>query len=97
MTSMKSTVGRPRTLTDEQVKKVLDWYTSWLALKAQRAKVPTLRQVAKELGVSFGAVLSAVRRKGQFKQASPEHREVTLRERRVRVALVQAKRIGRKR
>lgn len=83
-----STVGRPRTLTDPQVAAVLAWYDAWLALKAQRAKVVTLRQLAKDLGVSPGAVTSAVRRRGQFKQSSPEFREETLRANRARLARV---------
>lgn len=89
---MKSTVGRPRTLTDKQVTAILEWYDAWLALKAQRAKVRTLRQLAKDLGVSPGAITSAVRRRGQFKQASPEYRDAEIRTRRERLARLRRRR-----
>lgn len=87
-----STVGRPRALSDEQVAAVMRWYDAWLALKDQRAKVKSLRGLAAELGVSPGAVTSAVRRRGQFKQASPEAREETLRANRARLARIRKRR-----
>jgi hypothetical protein len=48
---MKSTIGRPRRLTDAQVAMILAWHEQILALKALRATVKTQRQLALELGV----------------------------------------------
>ncbi len=73
---MKSTVGRPRRLTDEQVTAILEWYASVLAVKAARAKLKTLRQLARELGVSPSAITGAIQRRGQFNAGLPEDRAV---------------------
>ena len=78
-TPRKSTIGRPRRLTDEQVVAILAWHDKVTAWKARHAKFKTLRQIAKEMGVTHGAITSVIRQRGEFKQASPEHRETALR------------------
>src|ERR1700733_5669611 len=49
---MKSTIGRPRRLTDEQVARILAWHQQILALKSLRASLKTQRELAAELGVA---------------------------------------------
>jgi hypothetical protein len=83
---MKSTVGRPRVLTDEQVSIVLAWHDAVVAWRAERAKLKTQRQLARELGVTPGAIASVIRRRGEFKQVSPEHRQNAIQSRRRHVA-----------
>ena len=78
---MKSTIGRPRVLTDEQVARILKWHDAILKFKARRSKLITLRQLAKELGVTHGAITSVIRQRGEFKQASPEHRKAEMQNR----------------
>ena len=70
-TSRKSTIGRPRTLTDEQVAAILAWHDAMSAWKAIRTSIKTIRQFAKEMGVTHGAVTYVIRRQGQMKKASP--------------------------
>ena len=72
---MKSTIGRPRRLTDEQVASILVWHEQILALKALRASIKTQRQLAEALGVAPSTVAHVVACRGQFKQASPSERE----------------------
>jgi len=72
---MKSTIGRPRRLTDEQVATILAWHEQILALKALRASIKTQREVASELGVAPSTVASVVACRGEFKQASPNERD----------------------
>ena len=69
-----STSGRPRKLIDQQVAWVLTEYSRYLAWRAQRTTVRSQRQLARELGVSQGTVSLAIRRRGQYKQLSPELR-----------------------
>ena len=69
---MRSTIGRPRRLTDAQVAIILAWHDEILVLKALRATVKTQRQLAQELGVAPSTVAHVIARRGQFKQASPE-------------------------
>ena len=78
-TSRKSTIGRPRMLTDEQVAEIMDWHDALRAWKAQRATIRTIRQLAKGMGVTHGAITYAIRRRGRFKRGSPEHSEESLR------------------
>ena len=73
---MNSTVGRPRALTDDQVRAILEWHRNRKSLK----------RLARELGVSQNTIQSCIRRNGQYKQASPELRRVALRVRRQRLA-----------
>lgn len=79
---MKSTVGRPRRVTDSQVAEILEWHARLLALKAKRAEIKTTRELAHELHVSTGAIWHVVATAGRYKQPSPEHREKVQRERR---------------
>lgn len=69
---MRSTIGRPRRLTDAQVAIILAWHQEILVLKALRARVKTQRQLAQELGVAPSTVAHVIAFRGQFKQASPE-------------------------
>ena len=69
---MKSTIGRPRRLTDAQVATILAWHEEILVLKALRATVKTQRQLAFELGVAPSTVAHVIACRGQFKQASPQ-------------------------
>lgn len=68
---MKSTIGRPRALTQEQVNLILSWYDAMRAMK-------TLRQLAKELGVAPSTVYNVIRKRGEFKQPSRDCREAEL-------------------
>jgi hypothetical protein len=81
---MKSTIGRPRVLTDEQVERILKWHDAILKWKAGRSKLVTLRQLAKELGVTHGAVTSVIRQHG-VKQPSPEDRKAEMQNRSVQL------------
>jgi transposase len=58
---MKSTIGRPRALTQDQVDLILAWYDTVRQLT-------TRRQLAKELGVAPSTVYNVIRRRGEFKQ-----------------------------
>ena len=71
---MKSTIGRPRALTDHQVGIILAWHTRFLAWKALRKTLKSQRRLAQEFGVSQGTISRAVRFNGQYKQPSPEER-----------------------
>lgn len=68
---MNSTIGRPRRLTDEQVRFILAWHRQILALKAHRASLKTQKQIAKELGVAPATIARVVACKGEYKKASP--------------------------
>jgi len=70
----KSSIGRPRSLTDRQVAIILLEHARFLAWKAQRVAVKSQRQLAAELGVSQGTISRAVRLRGEYKQISPETR-----------------------
>jgi len=78
----RSTVGRPRRVTDAQVEQILAWRAAILELKAKRSSIKTIRQLARELGVSTAAINDVIRARGEYKQASPENRNRVLRERR---------------
>ena len=67
--SRRSTIGRPRALTDEQVRVVLEWHGAMLAWKAKRPLTP--RQLAGDLGVSPSAVYNVIRRGGEYKRGCP--------------------------
>lgn len=71
---MKSTIGRPRTLTDAQVEVILASHSRYLAWKALRKTFKSQRELAQEFGVSQGTISRAVRLHGQYKQPSPEDR-----------------------
>lgn len=67
----RSTIGRPRALTDEQVRQILAWHDAWIAL---RRELKTLRQLAKELGVAPSTLYNVIRRRGEFKQPPPDRK-----------------------
>lgn len=68
----KSTIGRPRALTDRQVAVILEEHARFLAWKALRASLKSQRQLAQELGVSQGTISRAIHL--GYKQVSPEGR-----------------------
>lgn len=70
----KSTVGRPRRLTDEQVAWLLEEYGRYRSWQALRPTVKSQRQLAKELGVSQATISLAIRSQGRYKRGSPEYR-----------------------
>jgi transposase len=88
---MKSTIGRPRRLTDEQVSVILAWHEQLLGWKALRGALKTQRQLAQELGVSTATISRVIACRGQFKQPSPERRAVALSERGRRLARLRAR------
>ena len=69
---MYSTRGRPRTVTDEQIEAILEWH---------RNRKP-MRVFAREIGLSEETIRQVIKRNGQYKQPSPEKRELVLSERR---------------
>jgi IS30 family transposase len=77
---MKSTAGRPRALTDEQVASVLEW---------NRTR-KSLVQLARELGVCTTTIENAIRCDGQYKQPSAELRPEAVRARRARFKALDA-------
>jgi DNA-binding transcriptional regulator YhcF (GntR family) len=79
---VKSTVGRPRRVTDAQIRIILAWRAELAELKAARKAVKTIRQLARELQLSTATISDVIRKHGLFKQPSPELREATLRHRR---------------
>ena len=88
---MKSTIGRPRTLTDEQVTIILAWHERYMAWKALRAALKTQRQLARELGVSPSTIAHVIACRGQFKQPSPEKRSGEIKRRGRRIARLRAR------
>jgi orotate phosphoribosyltransferase-like protein len=79
---MKSTIGRPRALTDRQVKIILAWHVRYLVWRALRKTFKTQRQLARELGVSQGTISHVIRVGGNYKQVAPESRAVEIQWRR---------------
>ena len=75
---MRSTIGRPRALTQEQVNLILAWHDDVRALSVQRKKLKTLRQLAKDLGVPPATVYNVIRRRGEFKKPPRDRREAEL-------------------
>jgi len=73
---MKSTIGRPRALTDEQVKIILAWHERYLVWRALRKTLKSQRELARELGVSQATISRAIRLAGDYKQVSPDRRGV---------------------
>jgi transposase len=71
---MKSTIGRPRLLTDDQVAIILAWHEEVEAWRAMGAGLKSRRQLASELGVSLSTISSVIARRGQYKQSSPDAR-----------------------
>ena len=71
---MKSTIGRPRKLTDSQVKIILTWHARYLAWRALGRTLKSQRTLARELGVSQATISYVVRRGGEYKQVCPTRR-----------------------
>ena len=65
---MKSTIGRPRKLTDPQVQIVLAWHTRYLLWRAYGKTLKSQRQLANELGVSQSTVSRVARTGGLYKR-----------------------------
>ena len=87
----KSTIGRPRALTDRQIARVLAEYERFLAWKALRRTVKSQRQLAQEIAVSQVTVSRAVRSRGHYKQADPENRAAELKRRRRQLAALRGR------
>ena len=82
---MKSTVGRPRVVTDEQIARILEWHAELMAWKAQRKARKTARELARELGLSSATLYDVIHARGEFKQASPQDRGAECERRRQRL------------
>ncbi len=78
----ESTVGRPRRVTDAQVRIILAWRADVLELQARRKAVKTIQQLARELQLPAATISDVVRKHGYFKQPSPEKREAVIVQRR---------------
>ena len=73
---MNSTHGRPRSLTDAQVKAIMTWYYS----------PRTVPKLAKHMNLPVSTIQHCIEIRGRFKQASPELRQEALKRRRRKVA-----------
>jgi hypothetical protein len=82
---MKSTVGRPRRATDEQIKFILKWHAEYTAWLAKRPEIPTQTVLARSLGLSIPTVNRIIRQRGQYKQTSPDDRAADRERRRARM------------
>jgi DNA-binding MarR family transcriptional regulator len=71
---MESTIGRPRKLTDGQVRIILDWHARYVAWRALGRALKSQRTLARELGVSQSTISYVVRRAGKYKQVCPTRR-----------------------
>jgi hypothetical protein len=65
---MSSFMGKPRSVTDEQVAAILEW----------KKNQKSLKQLASELGLKVSTVKYVISVNGQFKQPSPEKRAKAL-------------------
>ncbi len=87
----KSTIGRPRLLTDQQVEVILAEHARFLVWRAQRQALKSQRQLAREFGVSQPTISLAIRSKGQYKQPSPENRASAIASQQRRVSRLRRK------
>lgn len=71
---MNSTIGRPRKLTDGQVRIILEWHARYLAWRVVGKTLRSQRTLARELGVSQATISYVVRRGGKYKQMCPTRR-----------------------
>jgi hypothetical protein len=76
-----STVGRPRTLTDQQIRIILEEYANYLAWRALRRSVMSQRDLARAMGVSPATISYAVRLQGKYKQPPPDRRQANAKHR----------------
>jgi IS30 family transposase len=68
-TNRRSTLGRPRRVTDAMIAEILRWYATHC----------TAKQKARELGIGTSTVHQVIRSGGtHFKQPSPEHRHTAI-------------------
>lgn len=74
---MKSTIGRPRRLTDRQVKVILAWHVRYLFWRALGKGLKSQRDLAREFGVSQSTIGHVVRMRGEYKKESPGQRPGT--------------------
>jgi DNA-binding CsgD family transcriptional regulator len=88
---MKSTIGRPRALTDRQVEIILVEHGRRLAWKAFGASLKSQRELARELGVSQGTISHVIRILGHYKQVSPDRRARAMKRRTGRLARLRAR------
>ena len=58
---MNSTIGRPRKLTDRQVKIILAWHARYVIWRALGRTLKSQRTLARELGVSQATISYVVR------------------------------------
>ena len=65
---MKSTIGRPRKLTDQQVKVILAWHARFLWWRTYGKTRKSQRQLAREFGVSQSTISRVVRTGGIYKR-----------------------------
>lgn len=71
----KSTMGRPRRLSDADVERILTWHAARCAWRAAGAVLQSRRSLAAELGVSPSTVSHVIACRGCYKQPSPELRD----------------------
>ena len=88
---MKSTIGRPRRLTDEQVAEILAWHQKVVAWRAMGAELKSRRELAHEFGVAVSTITNVIVQRGRYKQPSPETREDERDERHQRVVRLRAR------
>jgi hypothetical protein len=69
---MRSTIGRPRVLSEEQIKVVLAWRVRYLFWRALRRSLKSQRQLAQELGVSQSTISYVMRNGGRYKTRVPK-------------------------
>jgi len=76
-----STVGRPRRLSDQQIRAILEEYANYLVWRALRRDVMSQRDLARAMGVSPATISYAVRMHGKYKQPSPNRRQANTKRR----------------
>jgi hypothetical protein len=92
---MKSTIGRPRRLTDQQIAAILAWHEQIRAWRVLRKAFKTQRQLARELGVSPATISYVIARRGEFKQPSPDRRDGEIGRRRKKLEKQRSRRMAR--
>lgn len=80
-------------MTDEQIKKILEWHADFVAWQATRAALPTLRELAAQIGLARSTIWDVIERRGVYKRATPENRVRAIRERSARLARLGIRRI----
>jgi hypothetical protein len=78
---LHSTVGRPRRLSDQQIRAILEEYANYLVWRALRRDVMSQRDLARAMGVSPATISYAVRMQGKYKQPSPNRRQANTKHR----------------